>query len=572
MRKQMIKGYESWLENCTDAELKDELLSIKGDEEKINDRFYCELTFGTGGLRGEIGAGANRMNIYTVGKATQGLADYLKQAFEQPSVAISHDNRKNSDIFADHAAAILAANGVKVYMYPVLEPTPMLSYATRYFNCSGGIMITASHNPAVYNGYKVYGPDGCQITDEAAHAIEECINLVDIFDGITIAPLDELVRSGKIEYIGDECIESYQQMIAKLAPGSEEKAAALSIVYTPLNGTGRVPVQEALRRAGFNNVTIVKEQEMPDPAFPTCPYPNPEIREALELGIQKMKETGADLLLATDPDCDRVGTAVWDHGELRLMTGNEIGVLLMDYVCKNRIETCTMPKDPVMVKTIVTTEQAEGIAAHYGIELRDVLTGFKYIGEQIGLLEKEGHPERYLLGFEESYGYLSGTEVRDKDGVNAALLICRMTADWKARGLSLADALRDVQKRFGAYEQGLESITFRGENGMKEMKRIMECLRKDPPKSIMGLVLTRVEDYLQKTSVDVVTGEVTPITLPTSNVLKFRFGKEATLVARPSGTEPKLKLYYAVSADTDPMAVEKLKQFKAAVRPMIDSL
>lgn len=568
----MIKGYESWLENCTDAELKNELLSIKGDEEKINDRFYCELTFGTGGLRGEIGAGANRMNIYTVGKATQGLADYLKQAFEQPSVAISHDNRKNSDIFADHAAAILAANGVKVYMYPVLEPTPMLSYATRYFNCSGGIMITASHNPAVYNGYKVYGPDGCQITDEAAHAIEECINRVDIFDGITIAPLDELVRSGKIEYIGDECIESYQQMIAKLAPGSEEKAAALSIVYTPLNGTGRVPVQEALRRAGFNNVTIVKEQEMPDPAFPTCPYPNPEIREALELGIRKMKETGADLLLATDPDCDRVGTAVWDHGELRLMTGNEIGVLLMDYVCKNRIETGTMPKDPVMVKTIVTTEQAEGIAAHYGIELRDVLTGFKYIGEQIGLLEKEGHPERYLLGFEESYGYLSGTDVRDKDGVNAALLICRMTADWKARGLSLADALRDVQKRFGAYEQGLESITFRGENGMKEMKRIMECLRKDPPKSIMGLALTRVEDYLQKTSVDVVTGEVTPITLPTSNVLKFRFGKEATLVARPSGTEPKLKLYYAVSADTDPLAVEKLKQFKAAVRPMIDSL
>ena len=568
----MIKGYESWLENCTDAELKNELLSIKGDEEKINDRFYCELTFGTGGLRGEIGAGANRMNIYTVGKATQGLADYLKQAFEQPSVAISHDNRKNSDIFADHAAAILAANGVKVYMYPVLEPTPMLSYATRYFNCSGGIMITASHNPAVYNGYKVYGPDGCQITDEAAHAIEECINRVDIFDGITIAPLDELVRSGKIEYIGDECIESYQQMIAKLAPGSEEKAAALSIVYTPLNGTGRVPVQEALRRAGFNNVTIVKEQEMPDPAFPTCPYPNPEIREALELGIRKMKETGADLLLATDPDCDRVGTAVWDHGELRLMTGNEIGVLLMDYVCKNRMETGTMPKDPVMVKTIVTTEQAEGIAAHYGIELRDVLTGFKYIGEQIGLLEKEGHPERYLLGFEESYGYLSGTDVRDKDGVNAALLICRMTADWKARGLSLADALRDVQKRFGAYEQGLESITFRGENGMKEMKRIMECLRKDPPKSIMGLALTRVEDYLQKTSVDVVTGEVTPITLPTSNVLKFRFGKEATLVARPSGTEPKLKLYYAVSADTDPLAVEKLKQFKAAVRPMIDSL
>ena len=568
----MIKGYESWLENCTDAELKNELLSIKGDEEKINDRFYCELTFGTGGLRGEIGAGANRMNIYTVGKATQGLADYLKQAFEQPSVAISHDNRKNSDIFADHAAAILAANGVKVYMYPVLEPTPMLSYATRYFNCSGGIMITASHNPAVYNGYKVYGPDGCQITDEAAHAIEECINRVDIFDGITIAPLDELVRSGKIEYIGDECIESYQQMIAKLAPGSEEKAAALSIVYTPLNGTGRVPVQEALRRAGFNNVTIVKEQEMPDPAFPTCPYPNPEIREALELGIRKMKETGADLLLATDPDCDRVGTAVWDHGELRLMTGNEIGVLLMDYVCKNRMETGTMPKDPVMVKTIVTTEQAEGIAAHYGIELRDVLTGFKYIGEQIGLLEKEGHPERYLLGFEESYGYLSGTDVRDKDGVNAALLICRMTADWKARGLSLADALRDVQKRFGAYEQGLESITFRGENGMKEMKRIMECLRKDPPKSIMGLALTRVEDYLQKTSVDVVTGEVTPITLPTSNVLKFRFGKEATLVARPSDTEPKLKLYYAVSADTDPLAVEKLKQFKAAVRPMIDSL
>ncbi|MBO2518015.1 MAG: phosphoglucomutase, partial [Clostridiales bacterium] len=559
MEDNMNQLYERWLDNCKDEELLSELKAIQGNEEQINDRFYCELAFGTGGLRGEIGAGQNRMNIYTVGKATQGLADYLKEKENSPSIAIAHDNRKNSDLFADRAAAILAANGVKVYLYPVLTPTPMLSWAVRYFRCSGGIVITASHNPAVYNGYKVYGPDGCQITDDAASTIEKCISKIDIFDGVKNGDFGELVAGGMIEYIDEKCSRDYLKMISELVPGSREDASDLSIVYTPLNGTGRVPVLSALRNAGFENISIVKEQEYPDPAFPTCPYPNPEIKEALKLGIEQMEATGADLLLATDPDCDRVGTAVRDNGKVRLMTGNEIGILLMDYICRKRIAEHSMPDRPVMVKTIVTTEQAKVIAEHYGIEIRDVLTGFKYIGEQIGLLEKEGTPERFLFGFEESYGYLSGTSVRDKDGVNAALLVCRMTAEWKKKGMTLADALRDVQRRFGTYEQSLESITFKGENGMHEMRRIMDILRTCFVEKIGGALLTHVDDYQKRISTDRISGKTESIDLPVSNVLRFRYGEDFSLVIRPSGTEPKLKIYYAVRGQNENDARDKME-------------
>ena len=564
--------YERWLERCKDEELLAELNGLCGDEEKINDRFYCDLSFGTGGLRGEIGAGQNRMNIYTVGKATQGLADYLNETCDSPSVAIAHDNRKNSDVFARRAAGILAANGVKTYLYPVLTPTPMLSWAVRYLHCSAGIVITASHNPAEYNGYKVYNQDGCQITDEAAHMIEAEINSVDLFDGVMQADFEEMLAQGKICFIDEKCNLEYLKMIDTLVPADHEQSTDLSIVYTPLNGTGRVPVLTALKHAGFCNITVVNEQEMPDPAFTTCPYPNPEIKEALALGIAQMKKTGADLLLATDPDCDRVGTAVWDKGQIRLMTGNEIGVLLMDFICRKKIKNGTMPENPVMVKTIVTTEQAKEMAKYYGIELREVLTGFKYIGEQIGLLEKEGEANRFLFGFEESYGYLSGTSVRDKDGVNAALLICRMTSEYKKMGMSLADALRNLQKKFGYVQQSLESITFRGENGMKEMKRIMSRLREEPIGDVDGVELSSAEDYLKQISTNYMTGETKAIDLPVSNVLKFIYCGVYTLVVRPSGTEPKLKLYYAVRGEDEKDASEKMEILKQCVQSKMKSL
>lgn len=506
------------------------------------------------------------MNIYTVGKATQGLADYLNEVYDAPSVAIAHDNRKNSDVFARRAAGILAANGIKTYLYPVLTPTPMLSWAVRYLHCSAGIVITASHNPAEYNGYKVYNQDGCQITDEAAHAIEAKINGVDLFDGVVQADFEEMLSQGKICFIDEKCNHEYLKMIDALIPGDHERITDLSIVYTPLNGTGRIPVISALKHAGFCNITIVKEQEMPDSSFATCPYPNPEIKEALALGIAKLKETGADLLLATDPDCDRVGTAVWDHGQIRLMTGNEIGVLLMDYICKQKIKNGTMPENPVMVKTIVTTEQAKDIAKYYGIELREVLTGFKYIGEQIGLLEKDGEANRFLFGFEESYGYLSGTSVRDKDGVNAALLICRMTAEYKKMGMSLADALRDLKKRFGYFAQSLESFTFRGENGMKEMRRLMDRFRDHPLNEVGGISISSAEDYQKRIIFDFVMGESRMIELPVSNVLKFSYQGVYSFVVRPSGTEPKLKIYCTVKGKDERDAAEKLLLLKDALK------
>ncbi len=555
----MNKEYLRWLEKGADPAVRSELESIRADEAAVEDRFYSDLKFGTGGLRGVIGAGTNRMNVYTVGRATQGYAVYLKERYGEASVAISHDNRKNSDVFARRTAAILAGNGIRVYMYPELMPTPMLSWATRYYHCQGGVMITASHNPAIYNGYKVYGPDGCQLTDDDAHAVEKAIAGQDYFDGILEADFEKAVQNGSIQWIDQTVIDGFLRMVQALAPGEEKEAAALKIVYTPLNGTGRMPVTRELAMNGFTDVTVVPEQEMPDPEFTTCRYPNPEFKEALELGLKLMAEKRADLLLATDPDCDRVGTAVWDGKEQRLITGNEMGVLMLDYICAKKTAEGTMPPHPVAVKTIVTTDMARRCADHYGVELRDVLTGFKYIGEQIALLEAEGHPERFVMGFEESYGYLTGTSVRDKDAVNASLVICRMAAHYKARGLTLADALRDAEKRFGAFRNLLENHAFAGQEGMRKMAAMMSALRKDPPREVMGLKLCRLQDFETKTDTDFETGSVTPITLPKSNVLKFYYGDKVTAVVRPSGTEPKLKIYHAVRGDS-PEEAEKLLQ------------
>ena len=526
-----ISLYKRWMEHVTDAELREELAALAGQEEEIAERFYRELEFGTGGLRGVLGAGSNRMNLYTVGKASQGYANYLKARFPAPSVAISYDSRIHSDLFARHAAAVFAANGVAVHLYPRLMPTPALSFAVRDLRCSGGVMITASHNPAPYNGYKVYGSDGCQITTEAAAAIQREIDAVDCFDDVPAVDYDDLCRAGRIELIGEDTVERYLAAVdgCSLLPEGVDKD--FSIVYTPLNGAGISCVPRCLRQHGFTRLVIPPEQGTPDGRFPTCPYPNPEIREALEVGLRTARETGSELLLATDPDCDRVGVAVREGEDYTLLNGNETGVLLFDFVCRMRRERGTMPQQPVAVKTIVTTPMAEAVARDYGVELINVLTGFKYIGEKIGQLEQKGGEGRYIFGFEESYGYLSGSYVRDKDGVNASLLICEMFAWYRGRGMSLVDGLRELQRRCGVYQTKLLTYAFEGAAGFAEMERRMNALRAAPPAEIGGETVTGCLDYDREG-----TG------LPRSNVLRFLL-EQGEAVIRPSGTEPKLKVY-----------------------------
>ena len=526
-----ISLYKRWMEHVTDAELREELAALAGQEEEIAERFYRELEFGTGGLRGVLGAGSNRMNLYTVGKASQGYANYLKARFPAPSVAISYDSRIHSDLFARHAAAVFAANGVAVHLYPRLMPTPALSFAVRDLRCSGGVMITASHNPAPYNGYKVYGSDGCQITTEAAAAIQREIDLVDCFDDVPAVDYDDLCRAGRIAPIGEDTVERYLAAVdgCSLLPEGVDKD--FSIVYTPLNGAGISCVPRCLRQHGFTRLVIPPEQGTPDGRFPTCPYPNPEIREALEVGLRTARETGSELLLATDPDCDRVGVAVREGEDYTLLNGNETGVLLFDFVCRMRRERGTMPQQPVAVKTIVTTPMAEAVARDYGVELINVLTGFKYIGEKIGQLEQKGGEGRYIFGFEESYGYLSGSYVRDKDGVNASLLICEMFAWYRRRGMSLVDGLRELQRRCGVYQTKLLTYAFEGAAGFAEMERRMNALRAAPPAEIGGETVTGCLDYDREG-----TG------LPRSNVLRFLL-EQGEAVIRPSGTEPKLKVY-----------------------------
>ena len=519
-------------------ELLQELRSMN-DTEK-SDSFYRNLVFGTGGLRGILGAGTNRMNIFTVIRATRGLGCYLKEHFDHPSCAVSYDSRIHSRDFAEMTAASLADMGIRVSVYPTLEPTPMLSFAVRHLKASAGVMITASHNPAAFNGYKVYGPDGCQITLDAARQIQEQINLQpDLAD--RIPDFDEGLRSGMIRYISGETVEAYYRAVLKLQihPVTEP----LHLVYSPLNGTGNIPVREIMKRLGNITVDIVREQEEPDGNFPTCPYPNPEIREAMQLAIRKMLETGADLCFATDPDCDRMGAAVRNGNDARLITGNEMGILMLDYLCRNTTAG-SLPR--VVVKTIVSTEMAGPVCRRYGVELRNVLTGFKFIGEQIGLLEQEGQADRFLFGFEESYGYLSGTDVRDKDAVNAALLLCEMASQLKAEGKSLADRLAELQKEYGCFSQRLMTYQYEGENGLNRMNSIMEGLRQ--PLTMIG------QDELRESErTDYMTGVNG---LPSSDVVEFRLPRGRKIVVRPSGTEPKLKAYLFASGD-DPDAAEQ---------------
>lgn len=559
--KAMMDNYARWKQRAIeDPDLLDELKSIAGQDEEILDRFYRELAFGTGGLRGVIGAGENRMNIYTVRKATQGLADYLNASGSENAVAISFDSRIKSPLFAREAARVLAANGIKVHIFDELEPTPVLSFAVRSLHCQAGIMITASHNPAKYNGYKCYGADGCQMTDADANAVTAYIRKVEIFDGVKVADYSEAVRDGRIQVIGPELLEDFLQHVAgeQLRPGICHEVP-LSVVYTPLNGTGNKPVREMLHRIGVSALTVVPEQEKPDGNFPTAPYPNPEIRQAFACALKLAETVKPDLLLATDPDCDRVGIAVLDSGDYTLMTGNEVGCLLLNYVLTTRAELGTLPEHPVTVKTIVTSDLVLRIAEKFGCEVREVLTGFKYIGEQIGLLEKEGHPERYVFGFEESYGYLSGTYVRDKDGVNASMLICEMAAYYKKQGKSLLDVLDALYAEFGVYRHILINAEFEGAEGMTTMHKLMESLRENRPQEIAGLAVTRFSDYLASRSVDMRTGAETVLTLPKSNVLVFGLEDGAGVIVRPSGTEPKIKAYVTATG-TDKAAAEAMAE------------
>lgn len=546
--------YNLWTKfNLEDNDLKEELAAINGDVEAIKDRFYRELEFGTGGLRGVIGVGTNRMNIYTIRKATQGLADYINAEFDTPSVAISYDSRIKSDKFAVEAAKVLSANGIKVYIYDKLMPTPCLSYAVRELKCNAGIMVTASHNPAKYNGYKVYGADGCQMTIEAADKVLDLINKVDIFHGVKTEDFDSAVKDGNIEYISMDVEDNYLANVRSQAINPDAcKKAQLKVVYTPLNGTGNIPVRRILDVVGVDNVIVVPEQENPDGNFSTCPFPNPEIPEALNLGLKLCKAEKADLLLATDPDCDRVGIAVPDkNGELVLITGNEVGALLLEYICAERTRLGTMPQNPIAVKTIVSTELATKIAKNYNVEIIDVLTGFKFIGEQIFLLEQKGEEERYIFGFEESYGYLAGTYVRDKDAVVASMLICEMASYYKEKGITILDALKNIYDKYGVFVNTQESFTCEGASGMQRMNEIMSSLRENPPANLGGYAVLSYSDYKSSVTVDSSTNSTKTIDLPKSDVLSYTLEGGASVVLRPSGTEPKIKAYYTAAAPTD---------------------
>ena len=539
--------YKLWCQNATeDEDLVRELKEIASDEEAIKDRFYRDLEFGTGGLRGVIGAGAYRLNIYTIRRATQGLADYVNDAFSDAAVAISFDSRIKSDVFAKEAASVLAANGIKVYIYTELMPTPCLSWAVRACKAQAGIMITASHNPAKYNGYKVYGEDGCQMTIDAANAVTEKIAAVDMFGGAKVMSFDEGVKSGMISFISQDIIEKYYEKVLEQGIHTDLVAqSGLKVVYTPLNGTGNKPVREILKRIGIKEVTVVPEQENPDGNFPTCPFPNPEIKEALAKGLELCASVKPDLLLATDPDCDRVGIAVpGDNGEFVLFSGNEVGAMLLKYVCQERTALGTMPKDPVAVKTIVSTDICKKIAAEYNVELREVLTGFKFIGEQIGFLEKKGEQDRYIFGFEESYGYLAGSYVRDKDAVVASMLICEMAAFYRTKGISLLKAREDLYAQYGNYLHSQKSFQCEGASGMERMKEIMTDLRTNVPTEIGGLKVLVFGDYMASEETELASGKKTVIDLPKSDVLAFRLEQGASVILRPSGTEPKIKAYY----------------------------
>ena len=554
--------YHRWLDfPLEDPALKEELLSIKDQDEEIFDRFYQELAFGTAGLRGVLGAGTNRMNIYTVRKATQGMADYLNEKYPQSSIAISYDSRINSRLFAEETARVMAANGITAYLYDQLMPTPALSFAVRDLKCQAGVMVTASHNPAKYNGYKAYGPDGCQMTDEAAGAVLEKIGRIDIFDGVKVADFAQALGQGKIQYIKQEVIDRYLDAVESQSIRKGICAdSGMKVVYTPLNGAGNMCVRAILDRIGIRDVVPVKEQELPDGNFPTCPYPNPEIREALQKGLDLCETEKPDLLLATDPDCDRVGIAVPHAGSYLLLTGNEVGVLLTDYIASSRIELGTMPQNPIVVKTIVTTSMIDRLAETYGFEVVNILTGFKYIGEQILRLEQKGDQDRYIFGFEESYGYLSGGYVRDKDAVDASMLICEMAAYYKKQGKTLADVLFGLYEKYGMHLNTQSSFTCEGASGMERMREIMEDLRKNAPDEICGKKVLWMSDY--QASVKKSAAGQQPIHLPRSNVVEYGLEGDNVIVVRPSGTEPKIKVYFMVKGQSRAEAEDLEAQLK----------
>lgn len=548
--------YRHWLKNATkDPDLKRELISIENDLSEINDRFYRELEFGTGGLRGVIGAGTNRMNIYTVDKATQGFADYINSSKKNPSVAIAYDSRIKSELFAKTAAEIFAANGIKVYIYRELMPTPMLSFAVRHLHCDAGVVVTASHNPSKYNGYKAYGADGCQLDLISSEIVLEKINGIDPFKDVKTADFDECLTKGIIEYISDEVINTYLDTVFSESLNSSVcRKSDLKVVYTPLHGTGNKPVRAILKKIGIKNVTVVPQQELPDGNFPTAPYPNPEIRQAFECALSLAKEIHPDLLLATDPDCDRVGIAVLHGNEYVLLSGNTVGAMLLDYIAKSRTENGTMPENPVAVKTIVTSSIANKIAAKYNVGLYNVLTGFKFIGGVIKELEDAGRESDYIFGFEESYGYLSGGYVRDKDAVNASMLICEMACYYREKGLTLIDVKENLFKEFGYYDNRQVSFAFEGETGMQRMQEIMNTLRTDVPKTIAGKKVVTFADYQASVLLNTESCTSEVINLPKSNVIGFTLCDGSSVIIRPSGTEPKIKLYFEAVGNDEPDA------------------
>ena len=556
-----LDTYNLWKsKQLEDPDLIAEMVDIEGNDYEIKERFVKMLEFGTAGLRGILGVGTNRMNIYTVALATQGMADYINEKYENPSVAIAYDSRIKSDLFARVTACVFAANGVKAYLFKELMPTPTLSFAVRQLHCSAGIVITASHNPAQYNGYKAYGDDGCQLNPQAAAKVLELASKTDIFDGVKKISLEQGLRSGMIEYISDELVDQYlDRVFALRVSKAPVQPSHLKVVYTPLNGTGNKLVRRILGRIGIEDIEIVREQERPDGNFPTCPYPNPEEKSTLQLGIQLCKSIDGDLVLATDPDADRVGIAVNHHGEYILPTGNEVGVLMLDYIAKQRIAQGTMPKNPIAVKSIVSTPLADVVAKSYGIQMINVLTGFKYIGEQITLLEQKGEENRFLLGFEESYGYMTGGHVRDKDAVNGAMIICEMAEYYKKQGKTLIDALNDIFSRFGVYAAKVKGYTFEGTEGMDKMTGIMKKLRENPPKDFGGYKILCCSDYLISKRRDFRSGGQTDILLPTSNVLEYDLENNLKLIVRPSGTEPKIKVYLTIVTN-DKAQVETIEQ------------
>ena len=554
--------YERWLNaQLDDPDLKPELESIRDNENEIRERFAVALKFGTAGLRGVIGAGTNRMNIYTVRQATQGLANWVKTQGGSQTVAISYDSRIKSDVFARAAAEVLAANGVQVRIYPELMPVPALSFATRYYQCNAGIMITASHNPAKYNGYKAYGPDGCQMTDNAADAVYAEIQKTDILEGAKTLPFAEGMEKGLIQYVGDDCKEALYTAIKSrsVRPGLC-KTAGLKLVYSPLNGSGLVPVTRVLNDIGITDITIVPEQKDPDGNFPTCPYPNPEIFEALRLGLELAEKQNADLMLATDPDADRVGIAVrCKNGSYELLSGNEVGVLLLDYICAGRIEQGTMPKAPVACKSIVSTPLADAVAAHYGVECRNVLTGFKWIGDQIARLEAAGEVDRFIFGFEESYGYLAGPYVRDKDAIIGSMLICEMAAYYRSIGSSIKERMEQIYAQYGRYLNKVDSFEFPGLSGMDKMAAIMDGLRKQPITELAGIAVVKTQDFEKAEE----TG------LPAANILTYALADGSTVIVRPSGTEPKIKIYFTTKGADLAQAEAKKEKLDEACKPIL---